>query len=71
MHRHNTNAVCVCVCVCAQCHSPGVSGGAAEEFRRHAGADAGRKGLSGYWLPPGEGEPNAAVLNNTRENCQF
>lgn len=45
-----------CVCVCMQCHSPGVPGGAVEEFSSHAGADAGRKRLPGHWIPVREGE---------------
>lgn len=38
-----------------QCHSAGLSGWAAQELCGHAGADAGRKGLSGDWIPAGEG----------------
>ena len=44
----------MCVCV-LQCHPAGLPGGATEELCGHAGADAGREGLPGDWLPPGEG----------------
>ena len=34
-----------------QCHSAGVPGGAVEELRGDAGANAGREGLPGDWIP--------------------
>lgn len=47
---------CETLCLCVlQCHSPRISGWAAQELCGHAGADAGRKGLFGDWLPAGEG----------------
>ena len=39
----------------SQCHSPGISGRAAQELCGHAGADARGKGLFGDWIPAGEG----------------
>lgn len=39
----------------SQCHPAGLPGGAAQELRGHAGADAGREGLPGDWLPAGKG----------------
>lgn len=38
-----------------QRHSPGLSGGVAQELRGHAGADAGREGLFGDRLSAREG----------------
>lgn len=38
-----------------QCHPAGVPGGAIEELRGHAGANARREGLPGDWVPAGEG----------------
>lgn len=49
-------ATCVTAVCTLQCHSAGVPGGAVEELSGHAGADAGRKGLPGDWIPAGEGE---------------
>ena len=41
---------------CFQRDAAGFPGGAAEEFGRHAGADAGREGLPGDRVPAGEGQ---------------
>lgn len=38
-----------------QRHPAGLSSGTAQELRGHAGADAGREGLPGDWVPAGEG----------------
>lgn len=48
-----------------QCHSPGLPGWAAQELCGHAGADAGREGLLGDWIPAREGvaEPPLHIEN--------
>lgn len=41
----------VCTMCMLQCHSAGVPGGAVEKLSGNAGANAGREGLSGDWIP--------------------
>lgn len=47
-------STCITQCV-LQRHPSGIPGGAVEELSGHAGANAGRKGLPGDWVPAGEG----------------
>lgn len=55
----------MCLPCFLQRHSPGLSGGVAQELRGHAGADAGREGLFGDRLSAREGmhEPQSHCVS--------
>ena len=41
---------CMCTMCLLQCYSAGVSDGSVEKLSGHAGANAGREGISGHWI---------------------